>query len=236
MPEQPAERNAAYPLPAPRAPIPTPWPQLTAALDLVFRHKAGLITQDGTAEARAGQDIALHCAAYGINTLLFTTTPPATAPPALAIETREHPTPDYINNRLLSPARGQQPQLVVIERYERLRPDPRHIPAQYDPIDDLDYEPPTAAEDLLQSVRDIRIEVPLLLTTTVSPQPQMTDPLDRWLHHDHPAVTLTDVCKPVLLVHRTADQTVEGRLEINPQGASGTRLTIEWPATQAAPK
>ncbi|MEU5583046.1 hypothetical protein ABZ791_36235 [Streptomyces huasconensis] len=228
---EPSSAEAAVPPPlASPERIPTPWPEFTSVLDLVFRHKAGVIAEEGSAEATIGQDIALHVAAREINTLLFTTAPPTAQPGALALEIKAHPTPDYINNRVRHPARGRHPELVVIEHYERLRAEPRYIPNQYDPIDDLDYEPPTAADELLQCVRDIHIDIPLLLTTTVSGQPQLPRPLDHWLDTSHPAVTLTEVCKPVILLRRTTGQTVEARLEINPSGPSGHRVPMAWPA------
>ncbi|AZM57326.1 hypothetical protein DMA15_36180 [Streptomyces sp. WAC 01529] len=73
------------------------------------------------------------------------------------------------------------------------------------------------------------------MTTTVSARPELTCPLDRWLDTSHPAVTLTEVCKPVALLLRATGQTVEARLEVNPSGPSGHRVPMTWPAEHGGP-
>ncbi len=60
---EPSSAEAAVPPPlASPERIPTPWPEFTSVLDLVFRHKAGVIAEEGSSEATIGQDIALHVA------------------------------------------------------------------------------------------------------------------------------------------------------------------------------
>lgn len=227
-----AEHSDPTPWAEPKAPLPTPWPEFTEAADLVFRHKVGLIAGHGTREADIGRDIALHTVAHGITTLLYTQHPPAERPAHLVVDQIPHPTPEHIKDRMKYPVRGQRPELVVIDRYERLRPEERHVPEQYDPIDDLDYVPLTDGQQLLWSVRDIHIDVPLLLTTTVWTEPDVSQPLDQWLNHDHPAVVLTEICKPVILLHRTDSQTVEGRVEMSPSAPGGHRIPMQWPAPE----
>ncbi|MGW1656622.1 hypothetical protein [Streptomyces atratus] len=213
-----------------RVPVPTPWEDLTAAVDLTFRHKAGIVAGHGTAEASIGQDIAVHAAEQGLPVLLYTTRPPADVPPLLAVDQKAHPTSDHVKDRIAHPSRGRKPQLVVIEDYQRLRPRERYIPDQYDPIDDPDNHPLSDAEELLWTIREILIDVPLLLTTTITQKPDTSRPLDKWLRPSHPAVVLTDICKPVLLLHRTNQHTVEARLEGGPYGPAGLLTTLNWSA------
>ncbi|MFE4177128.1 hypothetical protein ACFRR7_34695 [Streptomyces sp. NPDC056909] len=211
-------------------PIPTPWTEFTQAADLTFRHKVGVIAKRGTREAEVGRDIALHAAGLGIPTLLYTANPPSDPPAHLVVDRTPHPTAAHLSDRMKYPPRGQRPQLVVVDAYERLRPEEHHAPDQYDPIDDLDYVPLTEAEQLLWSVRDIRVDVPLLLTTTIATQPDLSQPIDQWLSHDHPAIALTEVCKPVILLHRASPQAVEARMEINPNAShNGQRVMLDWP-------
>ncbi|MFB6507491.1 hypothetical protein ACFYXP_38135 [Streptomyces sp. NPDC002466] len=216
-----------------RVPVPTPWEDLTAVLDLTFRHKAGIVAGQGTAEARAGQDIAVHAAEQGLPVILYTTRPPADIPPLLVVDQKAHPTSDHVKDRTAYPPQGRKPHLIVIEDYQRLRPRERHIPDQYDPVDDPvddpDYYPLSAADELLWTIREILIDIPLLLTTTIAQEPDTSRPLDQWLRPSHPAVVLTDICKPVLLLHRTNQQTVEARLEGGPYGPAGLLTTLNWP-------
>ncbi|MET9673108.1 hypothetical protein ABZY68_08430 [Streptomyces sp. NPDC006482] len=216
-----------------RVPIPTPWEPFTAVADLVFRRKVGIVAQRGTAEAAVGRDVAVHAAEQGIPTLLYTARPPASSPGLLTVDGIPHPTARHVMERVAHPPRGRRLGLVVIERYERLRPRERYIPDQYDPvddpIDDLDHEPPTEADELLWSLREIAITVPLLLTTTVARRPDVSRTVDQWLDVSHPAVVLTEICKPVITLHRTSGRTVDARLALGAHGPQGQRVALEWP-------
>ncbi|WP_405858452.1 hypothetical protein OG361_30025 [Streptomyces sp. NBC_00090] len=215
-----------------RVPIPTPWEAFTTAADLTFRRKVGVVVERGTAEAAVGRDVAVHAAEQGIPTLLYTAHPPANLPDLLVIDPIPHPTAQHVMDRVARPPRGRRFGLVVMEGHERLRPRERYIPDQYDPIDDpiddLDYEPPTEAEELLWSLREIAINTPLLLTTTITTQPDVSRTLDQWLDADHPAVVLTEICKPVITLHRSNDRTVDARLQLGAYGLHGRRVALDW--------
>ncbi|MFB7918842.1 hypothetical protein [Streptomyces sp. NPDC056061] len=213
-----------------RVPIPTPWQCLTAAVDLTFRHRVGIIARHGTAEASVGRDIAVHAAEQGLPVLLCTSRPPAEVPRPLFVDSTAHPTSGHVKDRVAHPPRGRRPRLVVIEDYQRMRPRERCIPDQYDPIDDPDDLPLSDAEELLWTIREILIGVPLLLTTTIAHEPDTARPLDHWLRPSHPAVVLTEICKPVLLLHRTTRQNVEARLQGGAYGPSGLLTDLDWPA------
>ncbi|MEU6949514.1 hypothetical protein ABZ957_30415 [Streptomyces sp. NPDC046316] len=213
-------------------PIPTPWSSFTPIAELVYRRKVGVVAEQGTAEASLGKDVAVHAANLGIPTLLYTPHPPSEVPRLLMVDPIAHPTTDRINVALDRQHRGRTLEFVVIERYERLRPRESYIPDQYDPIDDLDYEPPTEGDELLRAVQEIRNNVPLLLTTLTTntdPSRRLIQVLD--LHH--PAVVLTDACKPVITLHRTSPQTVQARIELGPY--PGDQLvTLGWPTAVLA--
>ncbi len=79
------------------------------------------------------------------------------------------------------------------------------------------------------TVRDIRVEIPTLFTTVVDPVPDLARPLCKWLDVDHPAMVMTDVCKPILVVARTGPEVVEARLEIDPhEFRTGSLFALEW--------
>ncbi|MEU2431661.1 hypothetical protein ABZ611_19455 [Streptomyces sp. NPDC007861] len=195
---------------------------------MTFRRKVGVVVERGTAEAAVGRDVAVHAAEQGIRTLLYTAHPPASSPDPLVIDPTPHPTAQHVMDRVARPPHGRQMGLVVLEGYERLRPRERYIPDQYDPIDDLDHEPPTEAEELLWSLREIAISTPLLLTTAVAAQPDVSRPLDQWLDVSHPAVVLTEICEPVITLHRSSDRIVDAQLQLGAYGLHGRRVALEW--------
>ncbi|MFK8851338.1 hypothetical protein [Streptomyces sp. Ac-502] len=210
--------------------VPTPWPDLTSLADLSFRHKVGIVAQRGSREAKVGRDVAVHAARAGIPVVLFTGYPPATRPASLFIDMTPAPTAAHINvsaERLIS---GRKPRLIVIERYERLSqdaPEPQWDDAPDDPGDDPASE--SWGDRLMWTVRDIRVEIPTLFTTVVDPVPDLARPLFKWLDVDHPAMVMTDVCKPILVVARTGPGVVEARLEVDPlEFRTGSLFTLEW--------
>ncbi|MEU2250610.1 hypothetical protein [Streptomyces sp. NPDC019224] len=216
----------------PRDPIPSPWESFSAIAELVHRRKVGVIAEHGTSEASLGTDLAVYAAQAGIPTLLCSARRPPQAPPLLRVDTRAHPTPAHINDLLRTPHRGRELGFLVIESYERLRSDEQPAPDRYDPVDDLDYEPPTAAEQLLRSVQLILPGFPSLFTTLVPSPPDPTRPSMESFGIDHPASVLTDACKPVLMLRRTDPHAVQARIELGSH--PGPQLvTIPWPAQPA---
>ncbi|WP_406415720.1 hypothetical protein [Streptomyces sp. NBC_00842] len=213
-------------------PIPTPWPELTELAELNYRHKVGIIAQRGSREAKVGRDTAVHAARAGIPTVLYTGYPPDTQSEWLAVDETPNPTAALVNAKAEDLVNGQKPRLIIIERYERLSPEPQPAANLDDPADEpIDDPEPLAswADQLIWSVRDIRIDIPLLLTTVVTPEPDMSRRMSEWLHIDHPAMVMTDVCKPTLLVRRTGPEAVEARIEVDPhEYRTGERSELRW--------
>ncbi|MFD9354619.1 hypothetical protein [Streptomyces sp. NPDC060031] len=213
--------------------IPTPWPELTELAELNHRHKAGIIAQRGSREAKIGRDIAVHAAKAGVPTVLYTGYPPETIPGWLSVDETPAPTAADVNARAKRLINGQMPAFVVIERYERLHPVPPPAtdwdePVD-DPYDDPENEPDSWADQLMWSVRDIRIDIPMLFTTVVTPEPDLSRRMSKWLHIDHPAMVMTDVCKPTLLLNRTSPHTVEALMEVDPhEYRTGNRSVLNW--------
>ncbi|MGW2393953.1 hypothetical protein ACWCYK_31345 [Streptomyces lydicamycinicus] len=216
--------------------LPTPWPGLTQLAELNFRHRVGIIAQRGSREAKVGRDIAVHAARAGFPVVLFTGYPPATPPAALLIDETPEPTAAQINASAKKLIAGQQPRLIVIERFERLRPQDPEPPlddASYDPVDDPTEE--SWGDRLIWTVRDVRVNIPVLFTTVVDPVPDLSRPLFKWLHVDHPAMVMTDVCKPTLVVARSGPESVEARLEVDPdEYRNGTISTLLWEPLDAS--
>jgi hypothetical protein len=218
--------------------IPTPWPELTELAGLRYRRKVGVIAQRGSREAKVGRDTAVHAARAGIPTVLYTGYPPNDSLEWLRVVETANPTAGQVNSQALGLIAGQKPRFIVIERYERLHPDARHTSDDVDePVDDPDDPAPSWADRLVWSVQDIRVDVPMLLTTVVTPEPDVSCHMSRWLHIDHPAMVMTDVCKPILLVRRTGPATVEVRMEVDPdEYRNGERTMLNWePLTLGKP-
>ncbi|MEU5299501.1 hypothetical protein ACH4YO_00540 [Streptomyces noursei] len=210
--------------------VPTPWPDLTQLAELNFRHKAGIIAQRGTREAKVGRDVAVHAANAGLPVVLFTGYPPSTQPRTLVVKETPDPTDSHVNAAAKIHIEGRTPRLIVIERYERLTREP-HQPygePMHDPVDDVSEEE-SWGDRLMWTVRNIRVDIPVLLTTVVDEVPDLAWPLGRWLHIDHPANVMTDVCKPTIVLARSSPESVEARLEVDPhEYRSGERSTLAW--------
>ncbi|WP_392838739.1 hypothetical protein [Streptomyces sp. LN500] len=202
-----------------RDPIPTPWPELTEFAELIYRHKVGIVAQRGSREAKVGRDVAVHAARAGIPTVLYTGYPPDAHSEWLVVDETPNPTAVMVNARARDLVNGQKPRFIVIERYERLSPEPQPAAGLDDPgdepVDDPENGPPSWADKLVWSVRDIRVDIPILLTTVVDPEPDTSRRMAQWLHIDHPAMVMTDVCRPTLVVRRTGPETVEVRMEVD---------------------
>ncbi|MEV7085632.1 hypothetical protein AB0O07_07025 [Streptomyces sp. NPDC093085] len=213
-------------------PVPTPWAELTELAELNHRHKVGMIARRGSREAKIGRDTAVHAARSGVPTVLYTGYPPVTVPDALVVDVTPNPTAADVNAKARRPIGGRKAGLIVIERYERLHPEPRP-PADpddpaHDPCDDP-AEPLSWGDQLMWSVRDIRTDVPVLFTTVVTPVPDLSLRLPEWLDVDHPAMVMTDVCKPTLVLARRDHLTVEARLEVDPhEYRTGSRTLLSW--------
>ncbi|WP_133899489.1 hypothetical protein [Streptomyces sp. KS 21] len=206
---------------------------MTELAELNFRHKVGIIAQRGSREAKVGRDTAVHAAKAGVPTVLYTAYPPETIPALLAVDETPTPTADDVNVRAKRLINGKMAEFVVIERYERLHPVPPPA-ADWDepvdgPYDDPENEPESWADQLMWSVRDIRIDIPMLFTTVVTPEPDLSRRMSKWLHIDHPAMVMTDVCKPTLLLRRTSPHTVEALMEVDPhEYRTGNRSALNW--------
>ncbi|MEU3400697.1 hypothetical protein [Streptomyces filamentosus] len=216
----------------PRDPIPTPWESFSAIAELIYRHKVGVVVERGTPEASLGTDLAVYAAEAGIPTLLCTPRRPLHAPPLLLVDTHARPTTSRINERLQAPHRGREFEFLVVEDYERMSPDEYPFVDRYDPIDDLDYEPPTPAEELLRAVQMLRTKVPALFTTALSTTPDTSRSLLETFPAEHPASVLTDACKPVLTLHRTDLRTVKARVDLS-SNPGGQLVTLSWPTVPA---
>ncbi|WP_411078313.1 hypothetical protein [Streptomyces sp. cmx-10-25] len=216
----------------PRDPIPTPWESFSAIAELVYRRKVGVIVEHGTPEASLGTDLAIYAAEAGIPTLLCTPHRPLQVPPLLLVDTHDHPSASRINDRLQTQHRGREFEFLVVEHYERMSPEEYPFVDRYDPIDDLDYERPTAADELLQSVRRIKTSFPSLFTTALPTTPDTSRSLLQSFDIDHPAAVLTDACKPVLALQRTDLRTIQARVELS--SSPGPQLvTLSWPTVPA---
>ncbi|MFI8368492.1 hypothetical protein [Streptomyces sp. NPDC085466] len=214
----------------PRDPIPAPWESFSAIAELIYRHKVGVVVEHGTPEASLGTDLAVYAAEAGIPTLLYTPRRPPEVPPLLLVDTHAAPTTSRIDERLQAPHRGREFAFLVVEYYERMSPDAYPPVDRYDPIDDLDYEPPTPAGELLRSVQLLRTSVPSLFTTALPTTPDTSRSLLQTFPADHPASVLTDACKPVLTLHRTDLHTVQARVELG-SNAGPQLVTLSWPVT-----
>ncbi|MEU9858643.1 hypothetical protein [Streptomyces sp. NPDC047974] len=216
----------------PQDPIPTPWESFSAIAELIYRHKVGVVVERGTPETSLGTDLAVYAAEAGIPTLLCTLRRPPHVPPLLLVDTLAHPTSSRINDRLQAQHRGKEFGFLVVEDYERMRPDEYPYVDRYDPIDDLDYEPPTPAEELLRAVQMLRTSVPSLFTTALPTTPDTSRSLLEAFPAEHPASVLTDACKPVLTLHRTDLRTVQARVDLS--STPGAQLvTLLWPTVPA---
>ncbi|MEV7866680.1 hypothetical protein AB0P17_11355 [Streptomyces sp. NPDC088124] len=79
------------------------------------------------------------------------------------------------------------------------------------------------------SVRDIRTDIPMLFTTVVTTVPDLSPRLPQWFDVDHPAMVMTDVCEPTLVLLRKDHLTVEARLEVAPHECrTGSRALLSW--------
>ncbi|MFB7103619.1 hypothetical protein [Streptomyces hydrogenans] len=216
----------------PREPIPTPWESFSAVAELVHRRKVGVVVELGTPEASLGTDLAVHAAEVGIPTLLCAPRRPPHVPPLLMVDTDARPTASRVNAHLQAHHRGREFEFLVVEHYDRMSPDEHPYAERYDPIDDLDHEPLTPADELLRSVQLIRTSFPSLFTTALPSTPDTSRSLLQTLDIDHPASVLTDACKPVLTLHRTDLRTVQARIELSSH--PGPQLvTLPWPTIPA---
>lgn len=207
--------------------IPTPWPDLTALAEIRLRRKVGLVAERGTREAKVGRDIAVHAAKAGIPTVLYSAYPPARFPSDLVVDQTPDPTAQDINDGARKLIGGAKPRLMVIERYERLRtPD---APYSDEPVDDPEGASASWGDKLMWAVRDIRIDIPLVLTTVVNRIPTLRRSMAQWLPLDHPAMVMTDVCKPLLVLQRIDPARVMAMMEVDLlEFRAASRVTLDW--------
>ncbi|MFD7922502.1 hypothetical protein ACFV3R_25160 [Streptomyces sp. NPDC059740] len=214
-----------------RAIIPTPWPQLTELAAITYRYKAGFVAERGSREAKIGRDIAVHAAEAGIPTVLFTGYPPARVPETLLIDTKPNPTPDDINARGRTLIRGRMPELLVVERFERIGTSHPEQPV-LEADSEEEREDLSWGDRLMWAVRDVHLDYPSIYTT-VANKVDPTRPLLKSVEStDHPGMVMTDVCRPVLMVRRSGPTTVDVRFEVDALEYRVGPYTVEWEPLQ----
>lgn len=233
----PSEWQKIYPLPTsvfnelfgrePGRSVPTPWSDLDDLVAISGRRKVGIVAHRGSREARIGRDIAMHAAESGLSVVLFTLYPPATRPKGLRVDETAELTPRIINAyRREEGCLGVD--LVVIERIERLKPDP------IEPRSDYDYEPDDTEElswgdQLMEAGRRISVGVPVLMTTVVDPEPATDKRLSALVGIDHPAMVMTDICQHLLVVRRVNPLEVAVRFETDYlEYRTGETTLVPW--------
>lgn len=212
-------------------PLPLPWPELTNLVDLRYRHLVGLIAPRGSHEATAGTVIAVHAAVSGKQVLLFTSYPPRLSPPSLRIDTSAHPTPE----RVRASMRRLRPDLVVIERWERMHSE--RIRAKPDEEwEEQDESRPLSRAAALDAIGgDLKRavcqnDVPTLVTLSVTQEIELERPRLGWAGRDSPASIMTEFCEPLLALKRHSTTEVQARLERHGSMPEDTMHTVAWKA------
>ncbi len=213
----------------------SPWPHLDAVLQLGPGRMVGIGAHRGHREAAAGLELALHTAGSGHSTLFFAPDLPArNAVPNLRIERPTAPTPERIreivNTRI---ALRQRPDVVVVDHFALLRPDPPvYEPTSYDPWDD-------PAEDerdpAVQEADEIGRQLKLLATRhdlAVVVMARITQPFDKTeaLTVDSLglAASLEYDADALLLLRRADDRRVDVHVAKNRTGPAPHQFTADW--------
>ncbi|MGW3077886.1 hypothetical protein [Kitasatospora sp. NPDC001132] len=197
------------------SPLETPWPEFTDLIDLNHKHLAGLIAKRGSREAPAGTAVAVHSAAAGKRVLLFTSYPPELTRPTLVVNETHNPTPDTVSRAM----RGVQPDLVVIERWERMHADRPIGGSRADVLESVGL-------DLKRTILDH--ETPCVVTTSVIGDVDVQHPLLRWIDPDSPAAIMVEFCNPLLVLKRHSPAEVLVRVERHMSKQDRTVHRVAW--------
>ncbi|OKI95064.1 hypothetical protein AMK19_32845 [Kitasatospora sp. CB01950] len=196
-------------------PLETPWPEFTHLIDLNHKHLAGLVAKRGSREATAGTAIAVHAAATGKRVLLFTGYPPQLTRPTLVIDETHSPTPDVVDQAMKS----AQPDLVVIERWERMHADRPVGGSRADVLESIGH-------DLKRTVLDH--EIPCLVTTSIPGDVEVQRPLPHWIDLDSPVAIMIEFCNPLLLLKRHTPAEVLVHVERHMSMQDRTVHAVAW--------
>jgi hypothetical protein len=181
----------------------TPWPDLDPIARLNHRRKVGFVARRGSREATVGRRIAVHVARAGHRVLLYTRYGPADPPPTLTVDDSERVDTEALNERAGSlRERGLPPDLVVIERAERMRKEGW-------------YGEHSTADQMMLAGQQIFVDVPVVLTTVVDKAPDPKRRIVGWAGVDSAAAVLTDICRSVLVLERQDHQTVVVHTELD---------------------
>ncbi|MEE1821252.1 DnaB-like helicase C-terminal domain-containing protein [Streptomyces sp. BE20] len=195
----------------------------------------GIGAHRGHREAAAGIALALHTAGSGHSTLLFAPELPArNAVPNLRIERPTVMTPERIREIVTTRiALRQRPDVVVVDHFALLRPDPpAYEPDSYDPWDDPaeDKRDPAVQEadeigrqlKLLATRHDLAVVVMAHVTHPVSRTEALT------VDHLGLAASLEYDADAVLLLRRADDRRVDVHVAKNRTGPAPHRFTTDW--------
>jgi hypothetical protein len=196
-------------------PLETPWPEFTDLIDLRHKHLAGLIAKRGSREAPAGTAVAVHAAVSGNRVLLFTGYPPQLTRPTLAVDETHSPSPGLIGQAVES----VRPDLVVVERWERMHPDRPTDGSRASALESVGHE-------LKRTV--LRHQIPFVVTTSVVHDVDVQRPLIYGVDRDSPAAIMTEFCNPLLLLRRDSPAEVLVRVQRHDSIADNTVHAVAW--------
>lgn len=196
--------------------VETPWPEFTDLLNDHTWRLAGLIAARGSKEATAGTWIAVHAAVSGATALLFTGYPPPLTRPSLLIDEATNPTPEDVARAI----EAAQPDLVVIERWERMHHDEEVEGGRTDELIAI-------GDELMRVV----VGTPTIVTTSIVEDIDLDRHLTQWTGPNTPApVTMQNFCRPLLVLKRASPAEVDVRVERPNFLPENTQQAVAWKA------
>ncbi|MEU9617410.1 hypothetical protein AB0D56_38800 [Streptomyces sp. NPDC048209] len=159
--------------------------------------------------------MAVHLAAAGKQVLLFTGYPPPLSRPTLVVDKTPNPTPGLVDQALAC----VRPDLLVIERWERMHPDQADGASRTSELENI-------GQALKQTV--LRHKLPCVVTTSLPQDMDLNRPLMRWAGHDSPAGIMTEFCSPLLVLRRSSPAEVLVRLELHTTMTDSTVRAVAW--------
>jgi hypothetical protein len=208
----------------------TPWPGLDPLLHLRTGHLIVLGVDPGAAEARLGEELAVHAADVGVHTYLFAPgSSIASLSPRLQVRRGTPLTVETIEQCLASLAgTSRATQLVVIDPFHRLRDD--------------DEQPLHEEDQAIEIGRRLKIRagagpyaIVVLAHLAAAPDasddapPSQTGSLSRL----GLAAELEYDADTVLLLHRTDQHSVDVHVAKDRFGPARFTTTLPWPAPSA---
>ncbi|MFG3229684.1 hypothetical protein ACGF07_33555 [Kitasatospora sp. NPDC048194] len=157
----------------------------------------------------------MHLAAAGKQVLLFTGYPPPLSRPTLVVDKTPNPTPGLVDQALAC----VRPDLLVIERWERMHPDQADGASRTSELENI-------GQALKQTV--LRHKLPCVVTTSLPQDMDLNRPLMRWAGHDSPAGIMTEFCSPLLVLRRSSPAEVLVRLELHTTMTDSTVRAVAW--------